>query len=956
MKVKNSQWLIRTSKGKIQGPFATREVMFKIKSGELEGTEEICNHPGGRWRPITHNTDFYDYLLACLSENSENIDDDETNWDIDPETLTLKNFSLEPSDDLRKSEQKSSEPLDLPSPNKTKEDVNKTNSVKKSITKSDDKQISSQEKKPTKKPSKKKLKTKPKTNKRKAEKQKKSFFSPVSLGLTLIICCLVGFFLFNGPKKSVPKVKILIPKNNQTLPPEAVRSIAREATEYFLQDDVQGYIQAQIKIVQVLEADPSYEELYSLLCVSHYNLWPHSDQSEVTIKKIKKFSQMAKQYDSSKLNYANCHAAFLILQKQSDKASRYIDNIIERYANTDTPPTIPYYFKSQILKNDQMYEALKDSAGLLELAWPQWLAGAYLSGVAMFHLDEGLAAIEKFKLLLNQNPRNKKALIYIGMIRQKFYKEFKKSIESIEVALNIKERIDDFILGQAYFYLAQSFLNLNDAHGAKKNILKAYKYNPVDVEIENFYISLFGEQGKATLSEQSYLLKGDQFRREGDCNAAQAYYREAIQVNPKNSEAVIKSGQCLWELGLSEDAISVLLKLVQVSPGAIDVVVALAKIYRELYQFKLAQDLLTKTHNHVKGHHKIYKEFASLELARRNPLSAIKYADKSLSRYDDDVEALMIKIKAQILLSKYQEAYSIALKAMELEPTSVDVKFIYAETYYYVHGIDATVRYLNKLIGLYSTEKKYRLALAQAFFKDEQYTLAENVFKQLIEIDPKFKPALMGLARCYKSQRRLNLSKQILLKAASLNAIDVEPLVELGLLYLESKAYQRALKQFKRVAGINADFPKVSYYLGKTHFLMGDYKLAIKWASQEKQNNPQEVDAYLLAGEVYEKQGLYQFCSREYQQALQYREFGAHIYLQISRCYSKSGALDVAMNMLERARAKDSGLSAVYRELGSIYELKGNPDKAIWAYEYYLSLSPQAVDASQVMNKLNSLR
>ena len=110
----------------------------------------------------------------------------------------------------------------------------------------------------------------------------------------------------------------------------------------------------------------------------------------------------------------------------------------------------------------------------------------------------------------------------------------------------------------------------------------------------------------------------------------------------------------------------------------------------------------------------------------------------------------------------------------------------------------------------------------------------------------------------------------------------------------------------------------------------------------------------MLAGEIYEKQGAYQFCAKEYQQAMKLRDFGAAVYVQISRCYRKSGALDVAINMLEKARKINSTVPDVYRELGSVYELKSDYSKARWAYQNYLTLSPNAPDASQVQQKLQS--
>ena len=83
--------------------------------------------------------------------------------------------------------------------------------------------------------------------------------------------------------------------------------------KYFLTDTFDGYMKAQQQFVKVLEADPSYEDLYSLLCVSYYNLWPYSQKNIDNLKVITKLTSIAKKYDSTTLNYENCNNIYLML-------------------------------------------------------------------------------------------------------------------------------------------------------------------------------------------------------------------------------------------------------------------------------------------------------------------------------------------------------------------------------------------------------------------------------------------------------------------------------------------------------------------------------------------------------------------------------------------------------------------------------------------------------------------
>jgi tetratricopeptide (TPR) repeat protein len=131
--------------------------------------------------------------------------------------------------------------------------------------------------------------------------------------------------------------------------------------------------------------------------------------------------------------------------------------------------------------------------------------------------------------------------------------------------------------------------------------------------------------------------------------------------------------------------------------------------------------------------------------------------------------------------------------------------------------------------------------------------------------------------------------------------------------------------------------------------------LAIESASEEKKNNPNLADPYILAAEVYSSLRDYQKCATEYQQALRLRPQGADIYVRISKCYRLSGNLDVAENMLNIAASQESGFAEIYKEQGAIYEQKGDRRAAAQAYTKYLALSPNAPDRKEIESRISLL-
>ena len=70
---KVQRWIVKDSKGRLQGPYTTQQILQKISFGEIGGEEYISPYPGTNWVPISQEPDFFDHLLKVLA----NLNDDQ---------------------------------------------------------------------------------------------------------------------------------------------------------------------------------------------------------------------------------------------------------------------------------------------------------------------------------------------------------------------------------------------------------------------------------------------------------------------------------------------------------------------------------------------------------------------------------------------------------------------------------------------------------------------------------------------------------------------------------------------------------------------------------------------------------------------------------------------------------------------------------------------------------------
>jgi tetratricopeptide (TPR) repeat protein len=262
---------------------------------------------------------------------------------------------------------------------------------------------------------------------------------------------------------------------------------------------------------------------------------------------------------------------------------------------------------------------------------------------------------------------------------------------------------------------------------------------------------------------------------------------------------------------------------------------------------------------------------------------------------------------------------------------------------------------MKDLINKFSYTIEFRIALAEMYREQSKYKEAQTIYGQILQVEARNKKALLGIGESLNAQGLRDKALSYFLSATLIDPSDPEGLIRAGLVHLEANSYKQAIMQFQRAGKINPMYPKLNYYIGKAAMDAGDLNLALSAAKEEKKNNPNLADPYLLTAQIYFIQKQYQKCAEEYQQVIKIRPQGAMIYVNIARCYRFAGSPDIAESMINIAAAQESGLPEVYKEQGYIFEARGDGRAAAAAFNKYLALSPNAPDKNEIESKITTL-
>lgn len=946
-------WVVRTANGQVKGPYSTEAVLRMIGEGVFSGQEMISKLPDGQWTQISKEAAFYDKLLEAL-EDVVKVDPKKAQK-MEADTVIIKppiSSPPPPSAPKPKSESLPHISLEPPTvhaspmgslPPNTPSSSGKSDSV---IELSNLKNIEKGE-------------------------LVKSLKIPI---LVLVGVLLIGFFLlWEGGSGDGSKIHLLAPgKSSSSLSDQEIKQKLNEALFAMEQDTFESYLSAQNKLVSIVEGAPMNIEVRALLCVVYKELWPFATQDAQDVKTVATATQGAKALNIVSPFGQVCEAVKLMTAGRYKEAKGVVEATLEGSEPFSLLPVM-YEFKAELLEGEKDFLNAVPYYEKAAQLWDKWLNPRVALGSVLLQQEKYPEASSVLKNVLAKNPKHREAKILIGIVEFKGFRKTDSAYAYLSTALDASGRVSPLVESEGYAALAEIFVHRGEKSKALDAAQKGFSLNPNNEDIRQLVIRLGGsDKIKGDKSQNNELLYlGDQYVRQGDHLAAQAEFKAAFEMDPKNGTAAMKAAKSLWQLNQSFEAIDWLNKAIKAEPKLVSAYVLQADYMSQRFDFTGALQILTNATRIAPNNYEVLRGLALLEYRKNNMVGAVNYAMRAMRAYDGDIETYILLSKANGVLARSivplnkkeiekkenagRDAVRYATKAVEIDATNPEAQITYAKMLAQTNGVDSAIMYLQELIKRFSYTLDYRVALAEVYKMEDRYSQAKDIYEKVVESDPKNKKAWLGLG---ESEKALGLNDKALksfLSAAVLDPTDGEALFQAGKLYLETSRYDEAIQQFKRVQRLNSNYPKTHYYIGKAAFASGDFAAALEASKAEKKLNPNVADSYILAAEVYTARRQYTECASEYSSAMKLRPQGADIYVKSAACYRQSGSIDVAEDMLSLAAARESGYAEIYREQGAIYEIKGDARSAAQAYNKYLGLSPNAPDRAEIEGRISRL-
>jgi len=178
---------------------------------------------------------------------------------------------------------------------------------------------------------------------------------------------------------------------------------------------------------------------------------------------------------------------------------------------------------------------------------------------------------------------------------------------------------------------------------------------------------------------------------------------------------------------------------------------------------------------------------------------------------------------------------------------------------FYQHVIDLEKKYkeerrTKKIVRLTEFEKeekiKDRLNAAEELIKQENYAEAENIYIEVLALNPKHIPAYLGLAKTYTKQKDFEHAKEIYEHILKINHDNDQAFSGLGSIAVNQEDWEKAKNNYQKSVDLSKKNPEHYIDLAAVHYKLGNPGRAltsIRKAAELEPKNPKYLDCLIDA-------------------------------------------------------------------------------------------------------------
>lgn len=389
----------------------------------------------------------------------------------------------------------------------------------------------------------------------------------------------------------------------------------------------------------------------------------------------------------------------------------------------------------------------------------------------------------------------------------------------------------------------------------------------------------YGQNGSSASPDQidALIREGYQYHTAGELDRAEAAYRKILFRDPKHADALYLLGEIQQAKGRPDEAIPLISRAIEASPGISAFHVSLAELQRQTHDLAAAETS--------------YREAIRLD--------------------ETNVECINNLGTLYLEQGRHDDALACFERALKINPDLPQALFNTAVIYRQRGRNDEAAALLERAAAQQPDSSKVQLELAETCL-------------------------VLG-----KKEQALACYKKAFSDASTLNVPEeraIEAHFECGNILLEQQQTDAAITEFLRALDVNRGIFSTWVNLGNAYREAKQFDAAINSYLEAIRLNPSCAQAFGNLGISLKEMGNCTRAREVYQAARQSLPEASWPDIDPDDPYCE---LDVAMHLNQRAITVDPKVSDFNLNLGVIFEEKGQFTKALECYEQTLATNPE---------------
>lgn len=404
-----------------------------------------------------------------------------------------------------------------------------------------------------------------------------------------------------------------------------------------------------------------------------------------------------------------------------------------------------------------------------------------------------------------------------------------------------------------------------------------------------------------TLTLSQTLQLAVQHHQAGDLSTAEALYRQVLQVQPDNSDALHLLGLITFNLQNYEEAIRLIQQAIHINNTVPNYYNSLGNIFRERHRLT---DAVANYQRAVVLDPQFAEAYNNLGLALKQLgqlTQAVGCFQRALTL--NPTLATAYRNLGEVLTEQHQlpAAINCLQRALSLAPQDAVIHSLLGDIFLKQKQWDEAaacyqqaVTFDPKLSGVHNN-------LGTILANQGKFTEAAKCYQHAIESNPNFAEAYNNLGSVFKSQNRPTEAIACYRHAIALNSNNAEVYRNLGQVLQSQKLIEEAVACYRRAIALNANFAEAYNNLGQVFQSQGTFEEAISNYQRAVALNPNLVEAHNNLGVIYTDMNQLTEAIACFQQVLELNPNLADGYANLATAFILKGMIQDGLEHLRHA-------------------------------------------------------